>query len=216
MDSVTQAALGATIAGAIAGKQCNAKVLLTGAALGTLPDLDVMLDYGDAVNNTIKHRGFSHSILLLPPFALILSWIYCQWRQDQFWSFSRVFTLTASVLITHPLLDAMTTYGTQLLWPLDGYFEVSNIFIIDPLYTLPLLLAVIVALLSKQRAGRWCQSVVFISTLYLGWGYGAQQLVAARVDQNLTTQHLPNNQPKARRSASASLRTRLWRRSTTP
>ena len=53
MDSVTQAALGATVAGAIAGKRCNAKVLLAGAALGTLPDLDVILDYGDAVQ---KHH----------------------------------------------------------------------------------------------------------------------------------------------------------------
>ncbi len=91
MDSITQAALGATVAGAIAGKRCNAKVLLTGAALGTLPDLDVILDYGDAVQNTIKHRGFSHSLLVLPPFALLISWLYCRWRPDTFWTLSRVF-----------------------------------------------------------------------------------------------------------------------------
>ncbi|MEL7292447.1 MAG: metal-dependent hydrolase [Pseudomonadota bacterium] len=194
MDSVTQAALGATIAGAIAGKRCNAKVLLTGAALGTLPDLDVVLDYGDAVSNTIKHRGFSHSLLVLPPFALLLSWLYCKLRPDHYWSFGRVFALVAGVLITHPLLDAMTTYGTQLLWPIDGYFEVSNIFIIDPLYTLPLLAALVVALLSRHHAGRWCQTMVLISTLYLGWGYGAQQVVAKQVETNLATQNLPSQQ----------------------
>ncbi|NVD06502.1 metal-dependent hydrolase [Vibrio sp. JPW-9-11-11] len=192
MDSVTQAALGATIAGAIAGKNCNAKVLLAGAALGTLPDLDVVLDYGDDVSNTIKHRGFSHSLLLLPPFALLLSWLYCALRPSDDWSFQRVFALIASVLVTHPLLDAMTTYGTQLLWPIEGYFEVSNIFIIDPLYTLPLLIALIVALLSKTNAGRWCRAVVLISTLYLGWGYGAQQIIAERVETNLAAQNIPN------------------------
>lgn len=191
MDSITQAALGATVAGAIAGKRCNAKVLLVGAALGTLPDLDVLLDYGDAVSNTIKHRGFSHSLLLLPPFALLIAWFYTRLRPDSFWSFARVSALTTSVLVTHTLLDAMTTYGTQLLWPIKGYFEVSNIFIIDPIYTLPLLLAIGVALFSKTRAGRWCQAVVALSTLYLVWGYAAQQTITQRVEQNLRAQNLP-------------------------
>lgn len=194
MDSITQAALGATVAGAIAGKRCNAKVLLAGAALGTLPDLDVMLDYGDAVSNTIKHRGFTHSLLLMPPFALLLSWIYCRLRPDTFWTLGRVFFMTVSVLVTHTLLDAMTTYGTQLLWPFDGYFEIRNIFIIDPLYTLPLLLAIGVALFSKSRGGRWCQAVVLISTLYLVWGYAAQQSITKRVEQNLAQQNLPSEQ----------------------
>ncbi|GAK83701.1 membrane-bound metal-dependent hydrolase [Vibrio ponticus] len=193
MDSITQAALGATLAGAIAGKRCNAKVLLVGAALGTLPDLDVMLDYGDAVSNTIKHRGFSHSLLLLPPFALLISWIYARLRPDSFWSFGRVTLLTTVVLVTHPLLDAMTTYGTQLLWPITGYFEVRNIFIIDPLYTLPLLIAIVVALFSKSRGGRWCQAMVLLSTIYLIWGYSAQQSITDRAEQNLLAQNLPTD-----------------------
>lgn len=194
MDSITQAALGATVAGAIAGKRCNAKVLLAGGLLGTLPDLDVMLDYGDAVSNTIKHRGFSHSLFLLPLLGLLISWLYCRLRPDSFWSFNRVAVLSISVLVTHTLLDAMTTYGTQLLWPIEGYFEVSNIFIIDPLYTLPLIIAIAVALLSKSRGGQWCQAVVLLSTLYLGWGYAAQQSISHRVEQNLMVQSLPNKQ----------------------
>lgn len=194
MDSVTQAALGATVAGAIAGKQCNAKVLLAGALLGTLPDLDVILDYGDAVQNTIKHRGFSHSLFTLPPFALLISWLYCRCYSDSFWTLSKVFFLTVSVFVTHTLLDAMTTYGTQLIWPFEGYFELRNVFIIDPLYTLPLLFAIGVALVSKQKGGRWCQGVVLLSTLYLGWVYISQQVIADRVEQNLAAQNLPNQQ----------------------
>jgi inner membrane protein len=194
MDSLTQAALGATVAGAIAGKQCNAKVLFTGAALGTLPDLDVVLDYGDAVSNTIKHRGFTHSLLLIPVFSLIVSWLYCRLKPDVFWSFNRVFFLVLSVLVTHVAIDAMTTYGTQLLWPIPGYFEVGNIFIIDPLYTLPLLLGIGVALFSRQRGGWWCQSVVVVSSLYLVWGYAAQQMIADRVEKNLAAQNINNEQ----------------------
>ncbi|MCL9776272.1 metal-dependent hydrolase [Vibrio methylphosphonaticus] len=208
MDSITQAALGATVAGAIAGKQCNAKVLLAGALLGTLPDLDVVLDYGDAVQNTIKHRGFSHSLLILPPIALLISWLYCRRYSDSFWTFSRVFFLTVSVLVTHTLLDAMTTYGTQLIWPFDGYFELRNVFIIDPLYTLPLLFAIGVALVFKQKGGKWCQRVVLLSTLYLGWGYLSQQFIADRVEQNLVAQNLPNQQVLITPTA---FNTVLWR-----
>ncbi|MEX0336470.1 metal-dependent hydrolase [Vibrio tubiashii] len=194
MDSITQAALGATVAGAIAGKKCNAKVLLMGAALGTLPDLDVILDYGDAVQNTIKHRGFSHSLFVLPPFALFISWLYCLWRPDTFWTLKRTFFVTVSVLVTHALLDAMTTYGTQLIWPFEGYYSLRNIFIIDPLYTVPLLVAIGTSLFVKKWGGRLCQAVVLISTLYLGWGYVSQQWVASRVEQNLLAQNLPNQQ----------------------
>ncbi len=57
MDSVTQAALGAAVAGLVAGKKCSPKVLLAGAALGTLPDLDVLLSYGDPVSDMVKHRA---------------------------------------------------------------------------------------------------------------------------------------------------------------
>ncbi len=194
MDSLSQAVLGATVAGAVAGKRCNAKVLLTGAALGTLPDLDVIIDYGDAVQNTIQHRGFTHSLLLLPPFALLISWLYCRWKPDSFWTLGRVFALTLGVLVTHPLLDAMTTYGTQLLWPFEGYFSVSNIFIIDPLYTLPLLIAFIVSMFPRINGGKWCTGALILSTLYLGWGYAAQQITAERVEQNIAQYNLPNKQ----------------------
>lgn len=59
MDSVTQAALGAAVAGLIAGKKCSPKVLLAGAALGTLPDLDVLIHYGDPVSDMVKHRALA-------------------------------------------------------------------------------------------------------------------------------------------------------------
>jgi inner membrane protein len=194
MDSLTQAALGATVAGAIAGKNCNAKVLLMGAALGTLPDLDVVIDYGDAVSNTIKHRGFSHSLLLIPVFSLVVTWLYCRFRPDTFWSFSRVYFFVLSVLVTHVAIDALTTYGTQLLWPLPGYFEVGSIFIIDPIYTIPLLIGIVVALFAKQVGGRWCQGVVLVSSVYLVWGYAAKQVIADRVEQNLAAQNISNAQ----------------------
>lgn len=47
-------------------------------------------------------------------------------------------------IVTHPLLDALTTFGTQLLWPISHTrYALSNVAIVDPLYTFPFLGCVI-------------------------------------------------------------------------
>ena len=72
MDSITQAALGACVTAACVPRGHRRKALLAGAMLGTLPDLDVFIDYGDAVRNFTFHRGFSHSVFVLPAVALAI------------------------------------------------------------------------------------------------------------------------------------------------
>ena len=67
MDSLTQAALGAGVAAVCVRPEHRRRALLAGAMLGTVPDLDVLIDYGDAVANFTYHRGFSHSLFVLPP-----------------------------------------------------------------------------------------------------------------------------------------------------
>ena len=81
MDSITQAALGASLAGAVAGKTLGRSALLVGAVLGTLPDLDVIIDYGTAVANFTQHRGFSHSLFVLLPLSVLLAFALHRWRQ---------------------------------------------------------------------------------------------------------------------------------------
>ncbi|GIU51616.1 integral membrane protein [Shewanella sairae] len=187
MDSITQAALGATVAGAIAGKRCNGKVLLAGALLGTLPDLDVFIDYGDDISNTVKHRGFSHSLLILLPFSLLLTAIIERIKPLEDWSFSRLWLLIAACLITHPLLDNFTSYGTQLLWPIPGYFSLSSVFIIDPLYTLPLLISLAVGMARKASLSRYCAIALCVSSLYLAWSLAAKLYVEQRTIASLDT-----------------------------
>src|SRR5690606_18468181 len=143
MDSITQAVLGAGVQAALLGRWQGRKALLYGAMLGTLPDLDVVIDYGDAVAQMTYHRGFSHSIFVLSPLAL--AWLARRWRPHPGYSGRRLFLTLWLVLITHVLLDSFTSYGTQLFWPLETPpVAWSSIFIIDPLYTLPLLVAVLV------------------------------------------------------------------------
>ncbi|MCK5886637.1 MAG: metal-dependent hydrolase [Alcanivorax sp.] len=178
MDSITQAALGASIAGAVAGKTLGRSVLLTGALLGTLPDLDVVIDYGTAVANFTQHRGFSHSLFILAPLSLLIAWVL--WRWKPLISYQRWLALVGLILITHPLLDAFTTYGTQLFWPIGPPVAINSIFIIDPLYTLPLL-AGCLAFLYRPPASRTVAAGLLISSLYLGWTLVAQQIITERV-----------------------------------
>ena len=80
MDSLSQAVLGASVGGAVLARPLGRRALLGGALLGTLPDLDVLIDYGDAVANFTEHRGFSHSLLVLLPVSLLLAWLLHRWR----------------------------------------------------------------------------------------------------------------------------------------
>ena len=182
MDSITQAALGAALGGAIAGRVLGRKALLGGALLGTLPDLDVLIDYGSAVADFTLHRGFSHSLLVLLPFSALLAWALQRWRPVM--SYRHWWLFCGATLMTHPILDAFTTYGTQLWWPLGDPVALNSVFIIDPLYTLPLL-AAITLFLWRPAQPRALVTGLILSTGYLGWSLMAQQLVNERVTPTL-------------------------------
>lgn len=190
MDSMTQAALGAAIGGAVLGRRLGRKALLIGAVLGTLPDLDVALDYGDAVANVTEHRGFSHSLFVLTGLATLLAVLCARLAPSKAISLPHWWCFFTLALITHPLLDALTTYGTQLFWPLDLRPAAwPIIFIIDPLYTLPLLFALAVALIS-QRVRKACTWGLAISSVYLVMATGAKLLVEQRLTPALAEQGL--------------------------
>lgn len=184
MDSITQAALGAGIAGAMLGRHHGRKAVIAGAVLGTLPDLDVLVRYGDPLSQMINHRGFSHSVFVLTAFSIILSWLIRRWRPAPGYSFQRLFLTIWLILITHVMLDAFTSYGTQLFWPLRPTpASWSSVFIIDPFYTLPLLLAVLIALLAGLRP-KVCLALSWIllaGAAYLLASLGAKQWAEHRV-----------------------------------
>ena len=189
MDSLTQAVLGASVQGALLGRWQGRKALLYGAMLGTLPDLDVVIDYGDAVASMTYHRGFSHSLFVVGIVSVLLAWLIRRFRPHPDYSGWRLFLCIWLVLTTHILLDAFTTYGTQLFWPLPTPpVAISSIFIIDPLYTLPLLLAVTLGLAVglRRRFGLKLQYVALgLSALYLGSTLVSQQMADQRLQRAL-------------------------------
>lgn len=190
MDSLSQIALGAAVSVAVMGRRTPlAQAALWGAVCGTLPDLDALLDHGDAVRNMTLHRAETHALFWLTLVApLIAAGIHRLNPGGA--SFKRWWLAVWLVLITHPLLDVMTVYGTRLALPFtDQPYGVGSIFIIDPLYTLPLLLGLGLTLYRKSLHANLVGLVA--STLYLTWGYGAQQQVRGVAEASLQDMGVP-------------------------
>ena len=191
MDSLSQVVLGASVAGALAPAGHRGKAMLLGAGLGTLPDLDVFIDFGGAVENFTYHRGFSHSLFVLAPFSVLLWLLLRRWWAPVRDEPLRWLAAISLALLTHPLLDAHTAYGTQLFWPLTmPPTSWATLFIIDPLYTLPLLVGVLVAIFRRKAAATALRVGLVISTLYIGWSWAAQTIVARNVEDALASMQL--------------------------
>lgn len=143
MDSLTQIALGVAVAEVCAGKRLRNRTFLYGAVLGTIPDLDVFVGkFMSPVDSVLIHRGLSHSILFFLLLSPFVGKLISNIEKGKI-SFRQASTMVFWCLFTHVLLDAFTTWGTQILWPLPYRFALKTIFVIDPLYTIPLLLSLI-------------------------------------------------------------------------
>lgn len=171
MDSLTQIVLGAAVGEAVLGKKVGNKAMLYGAIAGTIPDLDVLARFFvDTITATEWHRGFSHSILFSVLFAPIFGWLVWKLNPKSKASFKDWTSLMFWGLFTHPILDAFTTWGTQLFWPFKTRLAFQNIFVIDPLYTLPFLVFLILAMSQKStspKRTRYNNMGLILSTTYL-------------------------------------------------
>lgn len=175
MDSLTQFALGAAVSACCLGSKLGPrKAAILGGAIGTLPDLDVFLPFDDPVDSFVMHRGWTHSLvvhaLAAPILGEILVRVSGALKDHRFLVWLTVF----SILTTHAAIDAMTVYGTRIFWPFyTDPVGVGSIFIIDPLYTLPLLIVVGWALAWKSWSFRLRNGLtlaLLVSTSYLGLG----------------------------------------------
>ena len=209
MDSLTQIVLGAAVAEAVLGKKVGNKAMLYGAIAGTIPDLDVLAShFTDTVSALAIHRGFTHSIVFSVLFAPIFGWLvsrYETYKDFKGWSWLFFWTL-----VTHPILDAHTTWGTQLFWPLDIRLAFKTIFVVDPLYTLPFLVFLILTMFQKRTSKkRWLYNNLglIISTMYLGLTFILKDLAQSQFEDDLLNQNIAYEQIDTRPSP---LNTILW------
>jgi inner membrane protein len=212
MDSLTQVALGGAVGYAVLGSKVGRKALVWGAVLGTLPDLDVLIPYSGDVEAFTYHRGFSHSLfihLLASPF---ITWLILKIHTNTQQYRKRWFALVFLSLSTHAILDSFTVYGTQLLWPFTEFpFALSNVFIIDPLYTLPLLFGLAFAFLPKVTQAKATRMNIFglaLSSVYICWSLLAKVFIDQKVDVALRERGIESS---AFVSTPAPFNTLLWR-----
>lgn len=164
-----------------------------GAIAGTIPDLDVLVShFTDTTRALAIHRGFTHSIVFSIAFGLLVGWLVS--RYEKYKNLKDWIKLFFWAFLTHPLLDAHTTWGTQLFWPFDLRLAFQSIFVIDPLYTLPFLVFLILAMVRKRTdpkrrfyntLGLGLSSFYLAVTLALK-GYAHTQFKTALETQNIS------------------------------
>ncbi|GAL17082.1 integral membrane protein [Vibrio maritimus] len=153
MDPITQGVLGASLSQSASKKQ---NILIAGALgllAGMSPDLDVLVrSSSDPLLFLEYHRQFTHSLVFIPFGSVICAIVFYHVFAKRFgFSFAQTWFYCALGYGTHALLDACTSYGTQLLWPFSNErYAWRVVSVIDPIFTLPLLLLVVIATLKRN------------------------------------------------------------------
>lgn len=195
MDSITQAALGAAIGQAMLGKKIGVKGAVIGSIVATIPDLDILfLPFFDEVQRISIHRGFSHSILFSVLGAVLLTYILSKVKWTIQVSINRLLVFNWLALFTHMLLDALTAYGTQLFLPFSNYrVSFDSINIVDPFYTMPLLIGLFVTIYLQKKRQKWSRANtvgLLVSTLYLLFTLVHKQAITEDLEKELQTQKI--------------------------
>lgn len=169
MDQVTQVALGAAAAQAVGTRTLGRKAWIVGGVAALLPDLDmVFAPLADPLFPIELHRTFTHGLAMVPVLAALTTLLL--WPFRTFRSRGLAVFLVASVAaLTHAPLDVLTSYGTMPLWPFDrAWVGWDIVSVIDPIYTLILIVGVVLA--AKRVSARPAVIALVLSCLYLGLG----------------------------------------------
>ncbi|MCF8238672.1 MAG: metal-dependent hydrolase [Saprospiraceae bacterium] len=195
MDSITQAILGAAVGEAVLGRKLGNRAAVAGAIIATIPDLDVILyAWYDHYEMLSIHRGYSHSLTGSLVGAFVITWLLKRFRGFQTVRSGTLWLFTWLALITHVLLDLFTGYGTQFLLPFSHRrLGLDSVNIVDPVYTLPLLIGLVLTLRLNPSApkrhtfNRWG---LLFSTGYLLLTLGVKQHVQSAFNNQLETEHI--------------------------
>lgn len=198
MDSLSQAVLGAATFGVVMERQIGKKALLIGAAAGTLPDLDVVARaFMDELDFMGVHRGISHSFFLTVLISPLLGYLFHRWFKAKYALKKWIFAFFLAIS-THILLDCCTTYGTKVWMPFsDALVAWNTVFVIDPAYTLPLLIVCLIVAFRKRFAQgniRILNWGLAVSTLYLVWGFVSQSIARNEFEASLAAEGLAYNE----------------------
>ena len=170
MDPITQGTVGAAFAQSTANKNNILRIGVIGFLAGLAPDLDVLIrSSNDPILFLEYHRQFSHSLFFIPFGSLIVALLIFPLVKKSM-SLKTVYIASFLGYATHGLLDACTSYGTQLFWPFSNERVTwNNISIVDPLFTIPILILVGTAIKTRKRLFSFF--AIGWATFYLSLGF---------------------------------------------
>ena len=182
MDPVSQAFFGCAASAAIADKKHIKAALICGIIGGMAADLDILIKSGtDPLFALEFHRHFTHSLFFIPVGGLLVA-ILCFFLFKKQYSFKSIFCFSAIAYATHGFLDACTSYGTMLFWPFyNERISLDNISIIDPLFTIPLIILIIIG--AVRQNPRYAKIALIFALIYLSFGYIQKLRVKSEIYQ---------------------------------
>jgi len=188
MDIVTQALLGGVLAQSVARKGEKKVATLAGLFAGLLADMDILIQSADdPLLNIEYHRHFSHSLLFIPfgaAIATLFLWLFVRHHL----AIQRLYLFCLAGFSLSGVLDALTSYGTMLFWPFSEQRVALNLIaIVDPFFTLILLVGLLLGLIWLQRRIAW--GTLLLCAFYLGFAVLQQQRVQALAGELLTARN---------------------------
>lgn len=172
MDPISQAFIGSGFAQSFAKKaNQNKTAFFCGAVGGLVPDLDVLIrSANDPLLSIEYHRHFTHSVFFSPIGGLLVAsllWLLFYRKKEKFLI---IYIFSSLGYLTHGILDSCTAYGTQILWPFSDYRATWNVVsIIDPLFTVPLIIFSLFSL--KRKEYGIARSGIYLCFIYLLYGF---------------------------------------------
>jgi inner membrane protein len=204
MDPLTQGLLGAAVGHAVAGRQLGRAAIFVGFLGGQAPDLDVLMVSDDSsIDYWRYHRGITHSLFFAPvvsvPLVAASLWVsrtFERFKNEA--TAARWYVYWLLVLITHPMLDFITHFGTKLFTPLtEARYGISALPVIEPIYSLILALALLAALRGNTSGAHARKTVcvaLAVSTAYIGLGWQANIRAGWLADRDLAQQNITHGQ----------------------
>ena len=183
MDPLTQGTVGANFANLKSDSKNLKWATLVGFLAGLAPDLDSLIRSNeDTLLYLEYHRQFSHSLIFIPIGSFFVSLLLHYVGLKKKISFKENYIFSFLGYATHGLIDSCTSYGTQIFWPFSNYRVAWNtVSIIDPLYTLPLLILLGISLKTQKRI--WVIGGVCYAFAYMGLGLIQQKRAEKKVKE---------------------------------
>lgn len=181
MDPLSHGLLGATAAVSLSDKKKIGAAAVVGMIGAIAPDLDVLIrSANDPLLAVEMHRQFTHSLIFIPVGAAIVT-LFLWWFLKKYLDLKEIYTFSLIGYGTHGLMDAFTSYGTQLFWPFSKIRVAWNtVSVVDPLVTISFILFIVLALSGKKQ--RYAQYGILVFLLFMAFGFLQGQRTTSAIE----------------------------------